>query len=369
MSDRVLVVGGGIAGLSCAIALRTHGYPVDVVELSGEVEPDSVNLSGRAVDALADLGVLAECVAKATTQVDPVFGNVFDSAGRPRNLARPPEPHSSLPSAIVIYRPVLIDVLGTVARQAGATVRIGCTVTAISQSERCAQVTFDDGTTGEYELVVGADGVHSAVRSMLWGGSITPTYTGALGMRWTAGGMPSGQSGFYYAPAKVVVTGTLPGDLSYVATFAETDKLVVSQEEARSMLCGVLDAYTAPYLRALRDRVSADQQVVTRPWECLWVPDWYVGRVVLIGDAVHATAPYVPAGGGMALIDSVVLAEELAESADIADGLGAFVHRRADRTRLVVETSIEVTRLQRAGESLAATTVLATALVALAQPY
>jgi 2-polyprenyl-6-methoxyphenol hydroxylase-like FAD-dependent oxidoreductase len=99
------------------------------------------------------------------------------------------------------------------------------------------------------------------------------------------------------------------------------------------------------------------------------VPDWYVGRVVLIGDAVHATAPYVPAGGGMALIDSVVLAEELAESADIADGLGAFVHRRADRTRLVVETSIEVTRLQRAGESLAATTVLATALVALAQPY
>src|ERR1700753_2097121 len=108
MSDRVLVVGGGIAGLSSAIALRAHGYPVDVVALSGEVEPDSVNLSGRAVDALADLGVLGECVAKATAQVDPVFGNVFDSDGRRRDIAKPPEPHSSLPSAGVIYRPVLI---------------------------------------------------------------------------------------------------------------------------------------------------------------------------------------------------------------------------------------------------------------------
>jgi 2-polyprenyl-6-methoxyphenol hydroxylase-like FAD-dependent oxidoreductase len=369
MSDRVLVVGGGIAGLSSAIALRAHGYPVDVVELSGEVEPDSVNLSGRAVDALADLGVLTECVAKATTQVDPLFGNVFDSAGRRRNIAKPPEPHSSLPSAVVIYRPVLIDVLGTVARRAGATVALGCTVTAIEQSPDSVRVTFDDGSTGDYELVVGADGVRSAVRAMVWGTDIAPTYTGALGIRWTAKDMPSGTPGFYYAPAKVVVAGRLLGDLSYLATFAETDRLTVSPDEARELLCGVLDAYTSPYLCALRDRIDDTQSIVTHPWETLWLSEWYLGRVVLIGDAVHATAPYIPAGGGMALIDSVVLAEELAESSDTAAGLAAFLDRRRERTRLVVATSVEVTRLQQAGEQRAASEVLATALRTLTLPY
>jgi 2-polyprenyl-6-methoxyphenol hydroxylase-like FAD-dependent oxidoreductase len=204
---------------------------------------------------------------------------------------------------------------------------------------------------------------------MVWDDPIAPTYTGALGIRWTAEGMPPGQPGLYYAPAKVVVAGKLPGDLSYLVTFAETDQRTVSPDDARALLFEVLDSYTAPYLCALRDRIDDTQPIVTHPWETLWMPDWYLGRVVLVGDAVHATAPYVPAGGGMALIDAVVLAEELAESTDLAAGLAAFVARRWERTRLIVETSIEVTRLQQAGEQRAASTVLATTLRALTLPY
>ncbi|HKN98303.1 MAG TPA: FAD-dependent monooxygenase [Pseudonocardiaceae bacterium] len=369
MAERVLVVGGGMAGLSCAVAMGNHGSVVDVVELTGHVESESVNLSGRSVDALADLGVLAECCARANAQSAPVFGHLFDAAGNPReNLPRPQEPHRPLPAAVVIHRPDLIDVLAGAARRAGATVRTPATVTSIVQAPDSVLVSFDDGSTAEYDLVVGADGVHSAVRDLVWGDAVRPVYTGALGLRWIVGRVPGGPLGFYYAPGRVVVVGELPGEQVYLATFADTDKVDVTQAQARDLLRGVLAAYSAPYLGKLLDCLDETQRIVTRPWETFWLPDWYRGRVVLIGDAVHATAPYLPAGGGMALIDSVVLAEELAESDTIADGLAAFLRRRQERARLVVATSIEVTRLQREGDPSAADVVTG-ALRTLALPY
>ncbi|HEY1571784.1 MAG TPA: FAD-dependent monooxygenase [Pseudonocardiaceae bacterium] len=367
--ERVLVVGGGIAGLSCAIAMGNHGHTVDVVELAGHVESESVNLNGRPVDALADLGVLSECCARANAQTGPVFGNLFDAAGRPRHLrSRPQEPHSTLPAAIVIHRPDLIDVLTDAAGKAGATIRMPATVTSIVQVPESVLVSFDDGSTGEYDLVVGADGLHSTVRHLVWGDGVRPVYSGALGLRWIAGTVPRGQQGFYYAPGKVVVVGELPGGRVYLASFADADEVDVTQAQARDLLRGVLAAFTAPYLMELRDRLDETQRIVTRPWESFWLPNWFQGRVVLIGDAAHATGPYLPAGGGMALIDSVVLAEELAESDTIADGLAAFLRRRADRARLVVETSIEVTRLRQEDDPRADDVVMA-ALRTLAQPY
>lgn len=368
-SDRVLVVGGGFAGLSCAIAMSTHGYPVDVVELTGRVEPESVNLNGRAVDALADLDVLAECRARANTRSGPAFAHVYDSAGRRREMPRPAQPRSALPETVLIYRPVLMDVLRKAATEAGAMIRQPCTVESIVQVADSVLVSFDDETTAEYELVVGADGLRSKVRELVWGKQIQPTYTGALGLRWMAGQQSDGEAGFYYAPGHVVVVGRLPDDETYVATHANTDNVRATQAQARELLRGVLDTFTAPYLRRLRDRIDEKQHIVTRPWESLWVNDWCRDRVVLIGDAAHATAPYLPAGAAMALVDSVVLAEELSVSEHLPTGLESFMRRRRDRARLVVEASIEITRLQQAGEQQQALGVLRSASKLLSLPY
>lgn len=369
-SERVLVVGAGIAGLSCAIALGRHGYPVDVVERSGEVEPVPINLTGRSVDALADLGVLAECMVQANARTKPVFGNIFDAAGRRREIDRPQEPHSLLPKSVAMFRPALMDVLRTAARDAGAAYRQPRAVQSIMQFSETALVSFDDGSTGEYDLVIGADGLRSTVRSLIWGDEITPAYTGALGLRWVVtDDLPAGNEGFYYAPSQVVVIGRLPGNRTYGATFAITDNVDPTQDEARELLLGVLDAYTAPFLTTVRERIDDRSRIHTRPWEWIWLPKWAEGRVVLVGDAAHATAPYVPAGGGMAVIDGVVLGEELAEADDLAEGIAAFVHRRQDRARLVVETSVEVTRLQQQGDRLTSSKVLKDALRLLSLPY
>lgn len=370
MSDRVLVVGGGPAGLSCAIALRAHGYPVDVVELTRATWTEGVSITGRAVDGLADLGVLAACVERGTAQGDRLFGRMFDAAGRRREIT-PPEPHTSLPTSVVIFRQTLNDILTEAALAAGAVIEIPRTIEAIEQFASSALVTFDDGVVQEYDLVVGADGVRSTVRRLVWGDTVRPTYSGVMDIRWLVDRPPLDcEPGFYYAPGQVVVVGQLADGRTYLAAPTAADSAVLDPDESRELLRGVLNRYTARSLRALRDHIDEDQQVIARPWEWLWTDEWVNGRVVLIGDAAHATTAYLPAGIGMAVVDAVVLAEELADADSVPEGLAAFSLRRKERARLVVETSVELARMQRQrADQRATAAVLDRVMKVLAAPY
>lgn len=370
MSDRVLVVGGGPAGLSCAIALLAHGYSVDVVELTGNVPKEGVNITGRGVDGLADLGILATCVERGTAEGDPLFDQIFDSAGRRREFGRP-VPHTPLPTSVIIFRKVLAEILTETAVKAGATIEIPRTVEAIEQFPNTVLVTFDNGAIADYDLVVGADGIRSKVRELVWGTDITPTYAGVVDLRWTVNQPPmDGEGGYYYAPGQVVVVGQLADGRSYLASPAVSDTMLPTPAEARDLLREVLSHYTAPYLRSLRDHIDESQFVRARPCEWVWVDEWVHGRVALIGDAVHATTPYLSAGVGMAVVDGFVLAEELAEADSIEQGLAAFTNRRTQRCRLAVETSVELARMhrERTDQRIIAG-LLAKALRILAQPY
>lgn len=370
MSDRVLVVGGGPAGLSCAIAMRAYGYSVDVVELWGKVWDDGLNITGRAVDGLADLGILSTCIEKGTSQGTPLFDQIFDSSGRRRDL-NPPEPHTPLPSSVIIFRQTLSEIMTEKARAVGARIDVPRTVESIQQFTDSVLVSFDNGVIAEYDLVVGADGVHSTVRKMIWGNEVTPTFSGVVDVRWIVDSAPMiGERGFYYARGQVVVVGQLTDGRSYVAAPAVTDNMLPTPDEARDLLRDVLSHYRAPYLRVMRDYIDENQPVIARPNEWLWVPEWVNGRVVLIGDAAHATTTYLPAGVGMAMIDAVVLAEELAEADSIPHGLTAFSNRRQERTRLVVETSVELARMHReVADQRATAGVLTRAMRILSQPY
>ena len=137
---------------------------------------------------------------------------------------------------------------------------------------------------------------------------------------------------------------------------------------------GHLDALMAPFggnVPVVRAALGADSQIVYRPLEWLLLPDpWYTGRVVLIGDAAHATTPHMASGAGLAVEDGLVLAEELTKSADAAVALRSFMGRRFERARVVVETSVRVGELEMAGGDRALqTTALTSATQALAQPY
>jgi 2-polyprenyl-6-methoxyphenol hydroxylase-like FAD-dependent oxidoreductase len=100
----------------------------------------------------------------------------------------------------------------------------------------------------------------------------------------------------------------------------------------------------------LRDGISAKSSIVARPFESAIQPrPWNVGRVVLIGDAAHATTPHLASGAGMAVEDAIVLADEITRHGDdVPVALAAFTERRFERCRLIVESSVSIGERQLA---------------------
>ena len=163
-----LIIGGGFSGMSAGIALRREGHQVDLVE----IDPGwrsygaGISLGGATLRALRTLGVLDEFMRQgfAGDGLD-----ILSPAGE--KLASVPTPRIAgpdVPGNAAIMRPVLARILAEATRKAGAKVHLGCTFTSIEQDAEGAEVAFDDGRRERYDLVIGADGLYSKVRSAMF---------------------------------------------------------------------------------------------------------------------------------------------------------------------------------------------------------
>jgi 2-polyprenyl-6-methoxyphenol hydroxylase-like FAD-dependent oxidoreductase len=364
-----LVVGGGIAGLTAAVALGQTGVAVDVVDVSDGAEGTGIGLQNRGPDALDAIGILEDVIATGAAR-ERVPVRFFDAAGKltfdPGWEAR----GDGKPAYILIYRPLLSAILRSRAEAVGARLRIGLSVDELHQDLGGADVRFTDGTAGRYDLVVGADGIRSRIRSLVFGQHIQPSPTGSIGLRWVPTGLPRGDAGFYYGPSTEMVVIPMHDDMTYVSVQHMADHSL-SPDEARQVMRDKLGQYTAPFLRQILGALDDESNVLARKYEVVMVDaPWHRDRVVLIGDAAHATTAQLGSGGVMALEDAVVLAEELRSATTVPDGLASFGKRRHDRCRLVVEASQELSRLQLAGASAGELgAVRGAALQTLSQPY
>jgi naringenin degradation protein FdeE len=373
--QKVLVVGGGLAGLATAIGLGRRGVSVEVVDVTDHVEKVGLGLIGRSIYALEDLGVIDDCVAVGSVRpgADSIFSYIYDAAGRPLAIPRPNSGQRDprLPVSIGMYRPELTQILREHAAAHGANLRYGLTVQTLEQTPAGVDVTFTDGGEASYDLVVGADGVRSHVRAMVYGDHVRPAYAGRVSLRWVLDNAPSGQGGFYNAKGTIVAVSRLRHRRTYVATGYGMPYAQVNPAEAVRLLREVLDRFTAPYLVVLRERLTADQEVNVKPLEYLLVDaPWYRGRVVIIGDAAHATTAHLTSMGGMAIEDGAALAEELARVSTVEEALNAFQQRRMERTRIVVETAKELLQMQLENADVESTAkVRNRALAVLSTPY
>jgi 2-polyprenyl-6-methoxyphenol hydroxylase-like FAD-dependent oxidoreductase len=340
------------------------------VDVRDRPDGASIGLTGRAVDALEELGLLGDCADAGNVLRDSVFARMYDQAGRPLPGPPPVRADDRLPAAIVIHRAELARILRSHAERNGASVRIGTTAAALEQGPDQVEVTFTHGATGTYDLVVGADGVHSRIRGLVHP-NLAPRYTGHMSLRWLLTDGPTGEPGFYNSPQSVVIVGRLPGDLTYVSTGADLPNTRITPEQARQEMRRCLAPFTAPYLRELHARCDDTADIIVRPYEWLLVPPpWHRGRVTLIGDAAHATTAHLSSGGAMALEDAVVLARELTRTPDLDQALDAFMNRRIDRVRTVVETSVELLAMdQRHEHPRVLGMTRAKAMSLLASPY
>jgi 2-polyprenyl-6-methoxyphenol hydroxylase-like FAD-dependent oxidoreductase len=345
--SRVLVVGGGIGGLSATLALRRAGVAVDVAEINPEWSVYGVGIiqPGNALRALDALG-LAEA---AIDQGFPMEGSRFHLADGtlladlPFHRVAGPE----YPPMNGITRSRLHVLLTDAVKASGAEVRLGITVDAIDDSAEGVHVTFSDGTEGDYDLVVGADGIHSKVRALVFGDHIQAQYTGQVCWRVNVPRPPDVQGIWMFAGTNGKA-GCVPlaPDLAYLLLIEEPpdgeervpdDRLAETMRERLAEFGGIIGELRDAY-------ISRDEDVVLRSVLAVFVEaPWHRGRVVLIGDAAHATSPHVGQGAAMAIEDALVLAEEVTRR-PLAEALERFMDRRFERCKIVSDISRQIGR-------------------------
>jgi 2-polyprenyl-6-methoxyphenol hydroxylase-like FAD-dependent oxidoreductase len=342
----VLVIGGGIGGLTAAIAMRQRGVQVLVIEKDPDWAVYGVGILQQAnvVRAMAQLGLLEDYLGAG-------FG--FDAielyAPTGQRLAVLPSPRliENYPPNIGIGRRALHRVLGERTRAAGAQVRLGVTAQWLKDDDSSVAVGFSDGHTGRFDLVVGADGLYSQTRQQIFPDAPTPAYTGQAVWRHNFPRSPEVVNLHNYVGPRGIGLAPLSAELMYL--FLTTPE-PGNPRRARAGLAAAMRARLAdppPALAPLVAQIVDDEQVVYKPLEWLLLTGpWHRGRVVLLGDAVHATTPHLGQGAGMAIEDSVVLAEELSRAETPEQAFAAYRARRFERCRYLVEASLSVCRSQ-----------------------
>lgn len=340
--NNVLIVGGGIGGLCAAIALRRKGIAVDLVELKTEWTVYGVGIiqQSNVVREMHRLGLL-EAYLDAAYAFEDVA--IYTTEGQ--QLARIPGQRLAgpqYPANVGISRRALHKVLSETAIELGTQVRLGTSVESFQQDASGVDVLFSDSSQGRYGLVVGADGLFSKVRGLLFGDQYQPRFTGQSVWRYNfprAAGIDHLAN--YQGPSGNAGLVPLADDLMYLFTTSHEPgnpwmEPATLAQDLRQRLAGF-----GGLIGELRKLIDDSAEVVYKPLEAVFVDEpWYRGRVLLIGDAAHATTPHLGQGAGMAIEDAVVLAEELTTDASLAVQLQRFMGRRFERCKFISEMSL-----------------------------
>lgn len=372
---KALIVGGGIGGLAAAVAMRQKGVEVDLVEIKKEWTVVGVGIiqPSNALRALSHIGLAQQCIDNGW----PFEGwQLFDNNGvLLGEVPTPKAENSDCPPNNGITRPILHSLLSEAAIDLGVSIQLGASVESIDQSVECALVTFTDGRQASYDLVVGADGVYSKVRDLVFGHTELKFVGQAVWRFITTRPKEMRWGGIYYGKNNKVGLVPLSEELMYLfLVTSEPGNPRKPNDQLHTLLREQLSDYTGLVGR-LAEELKDASQVVYKPIEELFVEgSWCRERVVLIGDAAHASSPHLAAGASMALEDAVLLAQLVDESEDLQEALKVYDERRQPRCRNVSDACAKLvkTELQEwAGEPLSHEPgqVFAGALQDLARPY
>jgi 2-polyprenyl-6-methoxyphenol hydroxylase-like FAD-dependent oxidoreductase len=341
---KALVVGGGIGGLTAAVALRRAGIAVDLVEIQPQVSVYGVGIiqPNNTLRALDRIGLAQGCV-----RVGGSFPGwrIFDATGQllleglGSTRAAP-----GFPAVNGITRPLLHQVLTEAAMAAGVSMETGTTVRSLTETPSHARVTLTNGREADYELVVGSDGLHSSMRRAMFGHAFEPEFTGESVWRYNFQRPRRVEWGeVYYGPDSKVGLVPMSRDRMYMfVVTAEPGNPRMAQEGLAGALRQRLGGFSG-FVAELREQIVNSADVVYRPMESMLLPSpWHKGHVVLIGDAAHTTTPHLAQGAAMAVEDAVVLAELLQSQPSLGSVFSEFMRRRFERVKFVVDSSLQI---------------------------
>lgn len=345
---RTLIVGGGISGLTSAIALARKGIVTEVIEITadGNTFGAGIQLAPPALRALNAIGLAHKCLARGFPHARRTYCDLTGTVVGTQEL---PRLDPNYPAQLGIPRPVLHGLLLESCREFGVNVRFGLTVNDLEASDSDVQVVLNDGRTPTYDVVIGADGIYSDLRTRLFGSLAQPAFTGLAAWRIRASRPPAVdgivlyRGGRYWAGFNPVTD--CEGYIFMVEPVA--NRIHISKDQLIPRVKQLLADYNG-IIAQLMPCITDPANVLCRPIEVVNLPaPWYRGSTILIGDAAHALAPSLGAGALIAIEDAVVLAEELATADSVPSAFQSFMTRRYERCRMVVDASIQLAAWQK----------------------
>ena len=322
---RVMVVGAGLAGLATAWALRRRGVEVELVERrrAWGGEGSGLYLPANAVRALGTLGLSA-----ALEQATPVRRQrLCDHRGHRLADIDVGTIWPGLGDCVAIHRAELHDGLREATRD--IPLRMGTRVTSIQDGDR-PLVGCSDGTSREYDLVVGADGIHSAVRELVFGGP-PASPVGQVCWRFVADGCPDvADWTAWLGRGRSFLAVAIGGGRVYCYADLATHLVADEVSPDRDWRAAFAD-FAEPVAQLLDQGATAHQAVV----ETVAPPTWAAHRVLLVGDAAHASPPNMAQGAAMSFEDAVVLADLLTPVRPLGEVVAEYEVRRGPRAEWV----------------------------------
>jgi 2-polyprenyl-6-methoxyphenol hydroxylase-like FAD-dependent oxidoreductase len=330
--DKALIVGAGIGGLTAAAAFEQHGIPVELVERNRDwvalgagiaVQPNGVRilrqlgLDGFVVDAGAVLQEWRFTDEHSDVLCQADLADLWGDVGPFVGIAR-----SRLQEALV----------------AGARripTRLATSIAELIEYDDRVHVTFTDGSEDDYDVVVGADGIHSLVRDHV-AGAVVPIFAGQIAWRSLSPFRLPGAPRIQFGLGTDCFFGlcTVGDDLTYGFGNVTTDRLR-DPVEGRLTRLRERFAHFGPSVQGFLRGLETDVQVHCSPIEWIELDSWHTSRVVLIGDAAHASSPMMGQGGCLAMEDGWVLAEVLSAEPRVESALKAYAERRHPRVNWV----------------------------------
>lgn len=353
---KVAIAGAGAVGLAAAIQLAKAGVEVDVFESKPELSAlgSGISLQGNALRAFGALGAWDDIrvagypfeglTLRAPGPDAPVVANLPDvKMGGP-----------DYPAAMGMPRPELARILLEHAQRAGANVRFGSSVTDVRpQGEDAVEVVVNQESAGVYDLLIGADGLNSAVRELI--GIQTKPEPNGMGIWRTFVSRPAEveRTELYYGGPVYIAGYTPTGEDSMYAFLVEKaqNRFGVSDEEATRIMLEESRAYGGPWNSIRADLEKGAHANYTWFTRHLVEEPWNRGRVVIIGDAAHSCPPTIAQGAAQGLEDAVVLTELLTGRDSLDQSLWDEFHaRRLPRAKTVVEASSQLAQWQIDGD-------------------
>ena len=343
--QKVLIVGGGIAGCSAAVALAQKGWQVTLAEKQTEwkFQSSGIFIYHNGLAALEQLGVLPEILDAGFAIADGK--NIYlDQHGEGIVDTFYPTSSAHIPPIVGIKRAMLHRILASRMQELQVQVKLGYTLQSMDESQvQKVGATLSDGSSDDYDLIVGADGIRSEMRARLFGEQ-TPRYTG-LGVWRSVHARPKDLTAKIMLMGQGKRLGIMPisDELLYIfGTLPEPRDAWYERARWPELMRARFSEFGGP-VRALVNDISEHSEVLYTAVEEVSMPlPWHRGRVLIIGDAAHASTPFMGQGGAMAMEDAVALAQVLAETGDVVPALQQFEARRFPICQFVQNASRKV---------------------------